>query len=530
MFASGESLEERAKVPATTSKREQYRQQIRRDNLSARFKQIRDSIIEQEDLSALQATLGQLAQSFSDCELTEALAILEGHNESANFQLEAGKLRLEGLVLELLQKHGERISLAQATALVAALNQLTYFSRDTSQLLTENIEFIDYLRETMARLDLHSLESLHHLRTILVFLINTTSELAAEYNNYLAESDLSKVINIQLAKTVEIGRQHSEEYRAAAFEAREYCLRLYWNIVAAIDNQGQVPARLVGDVLRDEEYMLRHSERSFLLLSEAMKNEHFWPCLMADKDWSNFCASICGAIDSIQQRCFEDEFLRTKDSTLTAEEVKQFYPVILFMNQLFLESEEHEINWSRMVENVLNGYMLGQFLVEAHQRKEANHIVHALKLFACLARTFEVTAEQLIIVRPADDPLELLKVFTDIGLLKGQKTGPACLEVLASLLRKDRNFLGAVMEFRVLELLAELFESKEECSEIMGRSIELCTELLVSERELKEERRMYALMEAKGIVRAIERLNDNKEKKVYTLAEMFAETAAECSK
>lgn len=54
--------------------------------------------------------------------------------------------------------------------------------------------------------------------------------------------------------------------------------------------------------------------------------------------------------------------------------------------------------------------------------------------------------------------------------------------------------------------------------------------MLVSEKELKEEKRMYALMEAKGIIRAIERLNDSKEKKVYTLAEMFAETAAECRK
>lgn len=107
-----------------------------------------------------------------------------------------------------------------------------------------------------------------------------------------------------------------------------------------------------------------------------------------------------------------------------------------------------------MVENVLNGFMLGEFLIEAHQRKEAKHVTHALKLFVCLARTYEVTGEQLIIVRPADDSLELLKVFTDISLLKGYKTGPACLEILGSLLRKDRNFLAAVMEFRVLDLLA----------------------------------------------------------------------------
>lgn len=84
------------------------------------------------------------------------------------------------------------------------------------------------------------------------------------------------------------------------------------------------------------------------------------------------------------------------------------------------------------------------------------------------------------------------------------------------------------MEFRVLEQLAELFETKEECHEIMARAIELCTQLVVSERELKEEKRMVALMEAKGITRAIEKLNDSQEKRVYTLAEIFTETANEC--
>lgn len=456
------------------------------------------------------------------------MLILQGHEENAGFLQEVGRLRLEGLLLDLLQKHGAKMSVGQATELMAALGRLTYFSKATTQLLTDNIEFIDHLRLTIGQLDLHGLDSLQHLRTILSFLMNTTSEFVNEYNNYIAESDLSKVINIQLAKTVEICRQQSDEYRQVAFETREYCLRMYCNIVNAIDNQGHVPAKLVGDVLRDEEYLLHHQERTFVLLSDAMNNEQFWPCLMADPDSLHFCAPICEAIDDIQRRCFKDEFLLDKHNQLTPDEARQFHAVILFMNQLFLESDDYEISWSRLVENVLNGYMLGQFLVEAHQKKESKRIVHALKLFLNLSRSYEITGEQLIIVRPADNPLELLKVFTDINLLKGYKTGPACLEILATLLRKERGFLPAVMEFRVLELLSELFETKEECHEIMGRAIELCTQLVVSERELKEEKRMVALMEAKGIARAIEKLNDSKEKKVYTLAEIFMETANEC--
>lgn len=39
-------------------------------------------------------------------------------------------------------------------------------------------------------------------------------------------------------------------------------------------------------------------------------------------------------------------------------------------------------------------------------------------------------------VRPANDSLELLRVFTDITLLKGYKTGSVCLDILSNLLRK----------------------------------------------------------------------------------------------
>lgn len=134
---------------------------------------------------------------------------------------------------------------------------------------------------------------------------------------------------------MEIARQQSEEYAQVAFEAREYCLRVYCNIVSAIDSQGQVPARLVGDVLRDEENLLRHPEKVFLLLAKAMKNERFWPCLMADNDSVNFCAPLSEAIDRIQQRCFEKEFLHDRHNQLTSEEARQFDAVILFLSRMF---------------------------------------------------------------------------------------------------------------------------------------------------------------------------------------------------
>lgn len=131
MFASGESHEERVKVPVITSRREQYRQQIRRDNLTARFKLIRDAMIEQEELHSLHATLGQLAEDFSDCALSEALLILKGREDNAGFLLEAGRQRLEELVLGLLRKQAAKMSLRQATGLLTALGRLTYYSQAT---------------------------------------------------------------------------------------------------------------------------------------------------------------------------------------------------------------------------------------------------------------------------------------------------------------------------------------------------------------------------------------------------------------
>lgn len=131
MFASVESHEERAKVPVITSRREQYRQQIRRENLSARFRLIRNSMLEQEELLSLQATLGQLAEDYNDCGLGEVLLILQAQSDNAGFLLEVGRLRLEGRLLDLLQKEGARMSLPQATGLMTALCSLTYFSQST---------------------------------------------------------------------------------------------------------------------------------------------------------------------------------------------------------------------------------------------------------------------------------------------------------------------------------------------------------------------------------------------------------------
>lgn len=81
-----------------------------------------------------------------------------------------------------------------------------------------------------------------------------------------------------------------------------------------------------------------------------------------------------------------------------------------------------------------------------------------------LSKTIVVTAEQLIIVRPADDPLELLKVVMDPQLLKSGRMGVGhyCLHILQVVLQKDQTFLKKLMELRVLDKLSEFFEVEKD--------------------------------------------------------------------
>jgi hypothetical protein len=62
-----------------------------------------------------------------------------------------------------------------------------------------------------------------------------------------------------------------------------------------------------------------------------------------------------------------------------------------------------------------------------------------------------VTAEQLLIIRPADDPLSVLKVIMNVSLLTGIKTGTFSLIILINLLRKDFTMLRKLMELNLIE-------------------------------------------------------------------------------
>lgn len=141
-----------------------------------------------------------------------------------------------------------------------------------------------------------------------------------------------------------------------------------------------------------------------------------------------------------------------------------------FLNELFYEDDEFDPSFVSMIENMLNGYMLAQFIIEAQEKREKDHLVAGIKLLWHLARTHEVTGEQLVIVRPANDPLELLKVLTESSLLVGRATGRFCFEILQLLLRKDRNYLSKLMEMRILDKLMEALEVRE-CKQMLIKTV-----------------------------------------------------------
>jgi hypothetical protein len=64
-----------------------------------------------------------------------------------------------------------------------------------------------------------------------------------------------------------------------------------------------------------------------------------------------------------------------------------------------------------------------------------------------------------------------LKIFTDINLLKGQRTGRQCFEILTALLKKNAKFMPALMQFRILDALGEVLENPSENTQILIKAI-----------------------------------------------------------
>lgn len=164
--------------------------------------------------------------------------------------------------------------------------------------------------------------------------------------------------------------------------------------------------------------MENYQALTFHLLAEGLScSGFFWPTLMEHPDNIDFVAQICQAIDALQERCFKPPFLEDSQNILTTAERECFYGMICFMTQLFYEKGLYLVSFEMWVENILNGYMLAQFILQG-QQDNREHFLAGIKLVWQISMMVDVTADQIIIVRPADDPLTLLRVIMNGELLK----------------------------------------------------------------------------------------------------------------
>lgn len=312
------------------------------------------------------------------------------------------------------------------------------------------------------------------------------------------------MITRQLAKTIVASRSgnRNEYFKELVVEGREYGLRIFRNIVQGLTGKGEqqageVAARLIGSVLCDEENMENYSALTFHLLAEGLDCScFFWQTLMEHPDNNNFIAQICHAIDLLQERCFKPPFLEDSQNTLTIVERDCFYGMICFMSQLFYEKELHLVSFEMIIENVLNGYMLAQFILQG-QQDNRDHFLAGIKLVWQISMMVDVTADQLIIVRPADDPLTLLRVIMNIELLKEPVGGYMCMMILQVLLKRDPAYLAKLVELQIFDKLLAVFDSCSQCGDskqLHLESIELAAELLRAAKAVGDETRIFGIM------------------------------------
>jgi hypothetical protein len=124
------------------------------------------------------------------------------------------------------------------------------------------------------------------------------------------------------------------------------------------------------------------------------------------------------------------------------------------------------------------------------------------------------------VVRPADDPLALLKVIMNEDLMSGGRTGRFCMDILQALLVKDRTMLPKLMELTVLEKVISPLEPKEHKDIlILIKATELATEIMTAAKAIGDGERVYALMTQIGIVKLVEKNTDHPDRTVYVKAE-----------
>ena len=163
-----------------------------------------------------------------------------------------------------------------------------------------------------------STEEVQLATRVLALLMNMTALRREEYNLYLAESDVGKCIQERISLTFNLARHsHDQDYAIAVGQLRESGLRLFKNILGGLGGHVAVAVRLAELVLRDTGYFALQPDRVFLMLEEGMRIEGFWEGLLGGGGAEDLELRLAEMADTLQIRCFQQEFLEAEQVTLT---------------------------------------------------------------------------------------------------------------------------------------------------------------------------------------------------------------------
>jgi hypothetical protein len=87
------------------------------------------------------------AQGFNQGDLRHMINILDENCNDAKFNIKFSDDRLEEVLINLLMKHSENLSLEEKCKIVSALDYLTYFCDSSRQNLAQREDFVDFLRK-----------------------------------------------------------------------------------------------------------------------------------------------------------------------------------------------------------------------------------------------------------------------------------------------------------------------------------------------------------------------------------------------
>ena len=145
----------------------------------------------------------------------------------------------------------------------------------------------------------------------MTLLMNLSSLMGEDFNLFLAESDISQNILQLISNCHNWARQREPPvYLEALHELRLATIRLFKNIVKALQQHPQLTVPLVAQLGKDEHYFEQHPSAMLLLLAEGMCNQEFWGGLLGRE--ALMMDQIINGIGEIQNRCFRDSFLQDR--------------------------------------------------------------------------------------------------------------------------------------------------------------------------------------------------------------------------